>query len=123
VNKCVIEYAVQAIILGDSRDYKGVPNKIMKDVLSFKKELEGLTRLPVYLEPEFMTSMQAERLDRELGGKSSSGKENKNSKDNMLDATAAAFILLSFLDKHSNEHSDEHSDEHSNKHLDKNKPA
>jgi RNase H-fold protein (predicted Holliday junction resolvase) len=60
----------------------------MKDVLSFKKELEGLTRLPVYLEPEFMTSMQAERLDGELGGK----------KD-MLDATAAAFILQSFLDK------------------------
>jgi RNase H-fold protein (predicted Holliday junction resolvase) len=35
-----------------------------------------------------MTSMQAERLDGELGGK----------KD-MLDATAAAFILQSFLDK------------------------
>jgi putative Holliday junction resolvase len=88
VKECVIEYGVQAIVLGESRDYKGLPNKVMKDVLSFKKELEGLTRLPVYLEPEFMTSMQAERLDGELGGK----------KD-MLDATAAAFILQSFLDK------------------------
>jgi len=69
-----------------------------------KKELEGLTRLPVYLELEFMTSMQAQRLDEELGGK----------KD-MLDATAAAFILQSFLDKNLEKHPD--------KNVDKDTPA
>jgi putative Holliday junction resolvase len=104
VKECVIEYGAQAIILGESRDYKGVPNKVMKDILSLKKELEGLTRLPVYLELEFMTSMQAQRLDEELGGK----------KD-MLDATAAAFILQSFLDKNLEKHPD--------KNVDKDTPA
>ncbi len=86
---CVKEFAAKAIVLGESRDYSGAPNKIMKDILSFKKELEGLTRLPVYLEAEFMTSMQAERLQKDLGG----------TKEGMLDAGAAAFILQSFLDK------------------------
>src|SRR5271165_1409493 len=69
IGKCVTEYGAGAITLGESFDYNGAPNKINEDILSFKKELEGLTRLPVYLEREFMTSMQAERLQNDLGGK------------------------------------------------------
>ena len=116
VKDCVAEYGAQAIVIGESRDYKGLSNKIMKDVLSLKKDLEGLMSLPVYLEPEFMTSMQAERLDRELGGKSSGGESGKKfvGKEGMLDATAAAFILQSFLDK---------LDKNMSKSMDKHKPA
>ncbi len=70
--------------MGDSRDFKGNPNPIMKDVDFFKGELERELHLPVFLEPEFMTSQQAER---EQGATA------------LLDASAAAIILQSYLDR------------------------
>ncbi len=75
-------HKVSAIVMGDSIDFKGNPNPIMKDAIFFKGELERDLGLPVYLEPEFMTSQQAMR---EQG-------ENK-----LLDASAAAIILQSHL--------------------------
>ena len=99
---CVKEFAVEGIVIGESHDYQGKPNKIMNDVLSFKKELEGVTKLPVYLEPEYMTSAQAERLQKELGGKKVKKGGDSTGELDMLDATAAAFILQSFLDKRRN---------------------
>ena len=73
---------VSAIVLGDSKDFKGNPNGIMKDALFFKGELERDLKLPVHLEPEFMTSYQAAREQGEHP---------------LLDASAAAIILQSFL--------------------------
>lgn len=75
-------YDVSAIIIGESKDFKGNPNPIMKDALLFKGELERDLQLPVHLEPEFMTSHQAAR---EQGDHA------------LLDASAAAIILQSFL--------------------------
>ncbi len=71
------------IVLGESRNFKGEPNKIYKDSDVLKKELES-KGLKVYFELEFMTSQQAERF------------QGKNS---MTDASAAALILQSYLDK------------------------
>ena len=77
---------VKTIIIGESRDYHGEPNKILPEVLSLKKDLEsqGFT---VNLELEFMTSVQAERFQ---------GKNDKS------DSSAAALILQSYLDSHRN---------------------
>lgn len=75
-------HKVSAIVMGDSVDFKGNPNPIMKDALFFKGELERDLGMTVHLEPEFMSSQQAAR---EQG-------ENK-----LLDASAAAIILQSFL--------------------------
>ena len=74
---------VKEIIIGESRDYKGQPNKILPEVLNLKKELE-LKGLVVHLEPEFMTSQQAERFQ---------------GKNELTDASAAALILQAYLDK------------------------
>ena len=74
---------VQTIVIGESRDYKGKDNAIMEHVLKLKKELED-KRFIVHLEPEFMTSVQAERFQ---------GKNDKS------DASAAALILQAYLDK------------------------
>jgi len=74
---------VKEIILGESRDYKGQPNKILPEVLVLKERLEG-KGFVVHLEPEFMTSQQAERFQ---------------GKNDMTDASAAALILQAFLDK------------------------
>jgi putative holliday junction resolvase len=77
------ENKVEVMVMGESRDYKGEPNKIHESSLEFKKKLEGEGYI-VELEPEFMTSMHAEKLQ---------GKHDK------LDASAAALILQSYLDK------------------------
>jgi putative Holliday junction resolvase len=80
-------YQVTDIVMGESRDYKGEPNAIFAEANSFKEKLHsrGFT---VHLEPEFMTSHQADRLHHELGGDGSD-----------KDASAAAIILQSYLDR------------------------
>jgi putative Holliday junction resolvase len=78
------EEGVGAIVIGESKDYLQQDNRIMEQVRQFKADLEGVTGLPVYLEPEFMSSTQAEKLQ---------------GKNEMLDASAAAIILQSYLDK------------------------
>lgn len=74
---------VKEIVMGESKNYKGEANSILEESLNFKSEIEKLG-FKVYLEPEFMTSVNAERFQ---------------GKDDMLDASAAALILQSFLDK------------------------
>ncbi len=71
------------IVIGESRNYKGEANKILNESLEFKKRLED-SGFIVHLEPEFMTSMNAERFQGKI---------------DMLDASAAALILQSYLDK------------------------
>lgn len=80
-----VEHKVGTIVMGESKDFKQVANPIMKSALVFKADLEKATGLPVHLEPEFMTSAEAEHL------------QGKNA---MLDASAAALILKSYLEKH-----------------------
>lgn len=77
------ENKVETIVIGESKNYKGEPNSIMSESLNLKKDLEG-KGFTVNLEPEFMTSVNAERFQ---------------GKHAMLDASAAALILQSFLDK------------------------
>ena len=55
----------------------------MKKIKTFKLQLEDLLKIPVRYEPEFMTSHQAEQFQ---------------GKHDMLDASAAALILQSYLD-------------------------
>ncbi len=83
----VIELARQndtkEIVMGESRNYKMEPNKVFEAANTFKRALEaqGFT---VTFELEFMTSVNAERLQ---------------GKNEMTDASAAALILQSYLDK------------------------
>jgi putative holliday junction resolvase len=81
------ENLVGGIVLGESKNFKGEDNFVMKDILKFKAEIEIAASLPVFMEPEFMTSSEAEKMRAE--GDSAE----------MLDASAAAVILQSFLDK------------------------
>lgn len=83
VQKIAVDNEVKEIVIGESKDYKGNANPILLDSLEFKAKLESLGFV-VYFEPEFMTSVQAERLQ---------------GKTELLDASAAALILQSYLDK------------------------
>jgi len=83
IEKIAIDNESREIVMGESRNYRGEPNEILLDSLEFKKKLEknGFT---VYFEPEFMTSIQAERWQ---------------GKTELIDASAAAIILQSYLDR------------------------
>ncbi|MEK7116886.1 MAG: Holliday junction resolvase RuvX [Patescibacteria group bacterium] len=84
--KIIKEEKIGSIVMGESKDFAGKPNIIMKEIKKFKKLLEEKIKLPVSFEPEFMTSNQA----RQVVGK-----------NEMEDASAAAIILQSYLDKNS----------------------
>ena len=74
---------IKEIVMGESKNYKGEANTILPESLNLKMDLEKEGFI-VHLEPEFMSSANAERFQ---------------GKNDMLDASAAALILQSFLDK------------------------
>ena len=75
---------IGAIVLGESKDFKGNDNPLMKQINAFKIELERDLGLKVHFELEFLTSHQAAHVQGEHP---------------LLDASAAALILQSFLDR------------------------
>jgi methionine--tRNA ligase beta chain len=81
------ENEVGSIVIGESKNYKGEDNKINPKIIIFKRELANVIKLPMFLEPEFMTSLQV---------------ETTFGKTDMLDASAASIILQTFMDKDRN---------------------
>jgi putative Holliday junction resolvase len=81
--KVIKENNVDAIVIGESKNYKMEDNLIMEDVLNLKKVLEKEFGLEIDLHPEILTSHQAESIQ---------------GKNEMLDASAASIILQSYLD-------------------------
>jgi putative holliday junction resolvase len=84
IEKIIKEEKIGAVVMGESKNFEGEPNKIMEEIEKFKKILEEKLKIKVYLEPEFLTSAQAKQITGE---------------NIMHDASAAAIILQSFLDK------------------------
>jgi len=84
INDIVCKNDVGTIILGESKNYKGEDNVVMKKIREFKESLENKTGKAVIFEPEFMTSAEAEHIQ---------------GKGEMLDASAAALILKSYLER------------------------
>ncbi len=78
------EEGIAQIVIGESTDYQGKENPVMEEIKAFIPQLQSETGLPVALEPEFMTSAHARVLQGKHG---------------MIDASAAALILQTFLDK------------------------
>lgn len=83
IEKVILENKIGIIVVGESKDFKGKANKIMKRVDVFVSELNS-KGYKVNLEPEFMSSQQAEFF---MG------------KTDMIDASAATIILQSYIDK------------------------
>lgn len=95
IDEIVKKEGVGRIVVGESRDFAGSANPVMEDIEQFKKDLGGLTGLPVEYEREFFTSVQAAR---QFAPQEKSRK--KNPSHDTLDASAAALILQGYLDKH-----------------------
>jgi putative Holliday junction resolvase len=77
---------VAEVVIGESKDFKGQDNVVMSEIRDFKKTLEKF--VPVIFEPEFLTSHQAQYFQ---------------GKHDLLDASAAALILQSYLDRKNNQ--------------------
>jgi putative Holliday junction resolvase len=91
-------HKIDTVVIGESKDFKGNENKIMEGVRDFSEKLKS-KGLEVVLEPEIMSTIQAERLQ----GRADEQKET-------IDASAAAVILQSFLDRNMGGHGAEMAD-------------
>jgi putative Holliday junction resolvase len=78
---------IDAIVMGESRDFQMNENEVMKGIKIFAEKLKKESGLPVAMHPEFLSSQEARRLQ---------------GKNRLLDASAAAIILKSYLDTENN---------------------
>ncbi len=83
---------VSTVVVGESRDYSGQENAVMKQVKLFANALEASGLVVVY-EQEFMTSVAAARQY------APDGSRKENLSHDKLDSAAAAIILQSYLDR------------------------
>ena len=92
------EEEISAIVLGESHDLSGKPNKIMGSIEEFKRNIEAELDLPVYFQKEFMTTIEARGRE---GKEINNAKKVEKSKQGSVDASAAALILQRYLDRRS----------------------
>src|SRR5690349_20692075 len=67
---------IQRIVIGESLDFAGVPNKVAKDASKFTQLLKEKFQIEVETEKEFLTTVEARRYQ-----------------DGEVDSSAAALIL------------------------------
>jgi putative Holliday junction resolvase len=91
----------QKIILGESHNFKGEANKIMEDIEQFKKDLEEVAGISVVYEAEFLSSAAAARQYHDYSQPRRPERVGAPTKasESKLDASAAAVILQSYLDR------------------------
>lgn len=78
---------VEAVVIGESVDYKGAPNIIKKEIDRFVTELRLVLSIPIIEEREFLSTQQARFYQ---------------TKRRRVDDSAAAIILQSYLDRKNN---------------------
>jgi putative Holliday junction resolvase len=92
------ENSVDTVVVGDSRNYKGEDNAIMNEVRKFVAEFKQVSGLEVVFEPEIMSSQEASTIHDMVSG-NTAGTNRTIVKQNDIDATAAAIILQSYLNR------------------------
>ncbi len=103
IKEIVEEEKIEKIVLGESINFAGEPNPIMEKINPFKEKLEKDFDLSVYFQKELFTSAEADKIQGDNlrnVRKEDRKKEKVNLEKN--DASAAALILRSYLDKLNN---------------------
>ena len=75
---------ISGIVIGESVDFKGIPNKIWQNAQYFIEDLEGKIEIPIRMQKEFLTTLEARRF---MGSRE------------RVDDSAAALILQRYLDQ------------------------
>ncbi|HEC94040.1 MAG TPA: Holliday junction resolvase RuvX [Candidatus Kaiserbacteria bacterium] len=86
------EHSVDAMVMGESKDFHGVENKVAHDARVFSEEISSRTGVHVFFESEIFTTQEARRFP--------DGKRRADHR--AVDAEAAALILTSYLSHHDN---------------------
>ena len=87
---------VNAIVIGESLDLSGQPNKLMDSIKLFANQIHKALNLPVNFQQEFMTTVEARgRAGKEVNDARKTTKGDQAA----ADASAAALILQRYLDK------------------------
>ena len=99
IMEIVDEEKIEAIVLGESVDFAGEPNPIMKQIVPFKERLEKESDLSVYFQKELFTSAEADKIQGQPLRNIRKGERKEKSVGlEKNDASAAALILRSYLD-------------------------
>ena len=77
----------QEVVIGESKNLDGTPNPIMEDIDDFVAMWTMVDGVVIHYEPEFYSSHQAVKM------------RGKDAKHDKIDASAAAIILQSYLDR------------------------
>ena len=85
---------IGTVVVGESRALSGEKNAVMEDIEQFARDLQELSGAPVVFETEVFSSSLAAR---QFAPEEKSRKANPEHKN--LDASAAALILQSYLDR------------------------
>lgn len=75
---------VDLVVVGESKDFKGVENPIMGDIKRFVEKFKTLSKLTLVYEPETLSSHQVSKIQGDT--------EN-------IDSGAASIILQSYLNR------------------------
>lgn len=89
---------VEAVVIGESRDLQGVENAVFADAHALGEVLRTRLSVPVYYEPEMYTTALARRAP-ERTPKTRSPRSRP-----LVDASAAALILTSYLSRQTHGH-------------------
>ncbi len=93
--RVIKSHQISRIVIGISFQEDGLPNSMGKHALSFGRELEQSSGLPIEYCDEALSTQDAKSQAIRLGA---STKQRRGH----LDAAAAAFILQSYFDRYSN---------------------
>ena len=94
------EENIKEIVLGKSEDFKGRPNSIGVNIGIFQKELTAKFGLPVHMQKEFFTSVEARKGVNTKNNKTGAHSRMKKVESKNVDDQAAALILQRYLDKY-----------------------
>jgi putative Holliday junction resolvase len=103
VRELIKNKAVEAVVIGESRDFSGNENPVHQSAKEFATLLERTAEVPVLWEPETMTTQEARRDPEGVYTGSHAA----------VDASVAALILTSYL-AHANPAADPNDSDYDN---------
>ena len=104
IGKLIAEWKPATLVVGMPGTEDGSEHAMAPRCKRFANQLTGRFSLPVKLFDESLSSVEAEEILREAGGKFSDWRERKR----ILDAVAAQRILQSYLDTQANTPESDH---------------
>lgn len=93
LEKLFADSRIDAVVMGESKDFSGAPNAVAAEADAFAMWITRQFDVPVYWEPETFTSAEARRLPAKQG------KTRSPRPHELVDASAAALILTSYLSR------------------------